>query len=61
MILNCNILKTRRCRKFKFGENAFKADPKVLINSAKFDLNALLNLVRMHFRRFPTFREAVLR
>ena len=42
MNLNCNILKTARHRKFKFGENACKVFSNVLVNSKKFDLNASL-------------------
>ena len=42
LTLNCNILKTVGGRKFKFGKNAFKTFPNILVNSEKLDLNALL-------------------
>ena len=46
LVLNCNILKTKRCREFKLGENAFKTFSKILVSSEKLDLNAPLKTCR---------------
>ena len=43
--MNCNILKTARCRNFKFSENAFKAYPNILVYSEKLELSALLRSI----------------
>ena len=44
LILNCNILKTRTRKNSKFGENAFRAYPNILVRSEKLYLNAILSL-----------------
>ena len=41
--MNCNISKTARRRKLKFGENIFQAFLNILVNSEKVDLNYISN------------------
>ena len=42
LILNCNLLKTGRRKKFKFGDNEFSAFLNILVNSEKPEQNAPL-------------------